>query len=323
MNRRPHIAWPVALRVAGLLGDPGPAIPRPEALRVVAGLRASARRAGGLVVERAGIGGRPAGNVVVVDRPGWARIAGGLTAEMLARLPAAERPEGVVKKLVGLGYGTVAGVVLAAMGRGMLGQYDPFRGRLVLLAPSLVEVQRRWQLVPDDLHLWVGLHEQTHAVQFSAAPWLLGHLEERMVDLLGDDPGAPEMASGLLTGRGLGSFMLSATGQARLDEVVAAMSFLEGHADFVTETIARDHIPTAEALTAAFRRFEPARGWRRFLGGLDKAAQYRMGLGFCRRVAEQSGAEALWAAFEEPGWLPGAEEIADPRAWLRRVHGQA
>lgn len=323
MNRRPHIAWPVALRVAGMLGDPGPAIPRPAALRTVAALRVSARRAGELVVERAGIGGGPAGDVVVVDRPGWVRLAGGMTAEMLARLPGVERPDGVVKRLVGLGYGTVAGAVLAVMGRGMLGQFDPLHGRLVLLAPSIVEVQRRWGLVPDDLHLWVGLHEQTHAVQFSAAPWLLGHLEERMLDLLGDDPAAAEMASGLLSGRGLGSVMLSATGQARLAELVAAMSFLEGHADFVTETVARDHIPTAGALAAAFRRSEPARGWRRFIGGLDKAAQYRMGLGFCRRVAEEAGAEALGAAFEEPGWLPGPEEIADPRAWLRRVHGQA
>ena len=78
----------------------------------------------------------------------------------------------------------------------MLVQYDPWAGRLMLVAPSIVEVRRGRDLDPDDLRLWVSLHEQTHAVQFNSAPWLLGHVEELIAALSVDDPSPTEMVEG-------------------------------------------------------------------------------------------------------------------------------
>ncbi len=37
---------------------------------------------------------------------------------------------------------------------------------------------------PDDFALWVCVHEQTHALQFAAAPWLAGHLRSEAGALL-------------------------------------------------------------------------------------------------------------------------------------------
>ena len=62
---------------------------------------------------------------------------------------------------MGSGYGLGAGISFAAMGRGLLGQYDPWSGQLMLVAPSIVEVRRGRGLDADDLRLWVSLHKPT------------------------------------------------------------------------------------------------------------------------------------------------------------------
>ena len=53
-----------------------------------------------------------------------------------------------------------------------------------------MQVERELEVDPDDFRLWVCLHEETHRVQFTANPWLRGHLLERSrglaVDLLGE-----------------------------------------------------------------------------------------------------------------------------------------
>ena len=309
MTRRPHVAWPLALRLARVAADPGPGVSRPEAVRTVAAIKVAARRAGDLVVRHAGLGGAAAREVVVLDRAGWALSAAATVERMLDRLPFPKRPDGVWRRLSGVGNGLLAARVLTLAGRAMLGQYDPFTGRLVLVAPGIVELQRRHGLVPEDLGLWVALHEQVHAVQFTAAPWLLGHIEALMVTLARDDPGV--------------TALLSPEGRAVLGRLGAVMTLLEGHADFVAGLAAAGCIPTLPRVLRVFERSLAGQGWRQVLAGLDKATQYRAGLEFCRAVAQRAGAEALRAAFVGPEQLPSALEIADPVSWLRRVHGQA
>ena len=52
-------------------------------------------------------------------------------------------------------------------------------GRLLLVAPNIVHVERELGADPHDFRLWVCLHEETHRVQFTAVPWLRDHLLTR------------------------------------------------------------------------------------------------------------------------------------------------
>ena len=49
--------------------------------------------------------------------------------------------------------------------------------------------------------------------------------------------------------------------------------------------------------------------------------QYRDGAAFVRAVQDRVGVDGFNAVWTSPDTLPTAREIADPRAWVRRVHG--
>src|SRR3546814_13485619 len=83
--------------------------------------------------------------------------------------------------------------MLAYLSSAILGQYDPFTGEhgtLLLVTPNIVSVERSLRLNPSDFRLWVCLHEVTHRVQFSSAPWLADYMRTN-VDILsevGEEP---------------------------------------------------------------------------------------------------------------------------------------
>jgi uncharacterized protein (DUF2342 family) len=52
-----------------------------------------------------------------------------------------------------------------------------------------------------------------------------------------------------------------------------------------------------------------------------KIAQYRDGAAFVRAVEKEVGRDGFNAVWASPENLPTAREIADARAWVRRVHG--
>jgi uncharacterized protein (DUF2342 family) len=60
---------------------------------------------------------------------------------------------------------------------------------------------------------------------------------------------------------------------------------------------------------------------RRLLGLDTKLAQYREGAAFVRAVRQDVGLDGLNAVWSSADTLPLPQEIADPRAWVRRVHG--
>ncbi len=51
-------------------------------------------------------------------------------------------------------------------------------------APNLAIAARTLDVDRDELVAWVTIHEITHAVQFSGAPWLRGHLGGMLRELL-------------------------------------------------------------------------------------------------------------------------------------------
>lgn len=287
----PDIAWPVARRVGLWAGGTLPEATRPEAIQEVASLRRAAREAGQLVAKQFGPEGLDH-EVVVVDRDGWHRAAESMVDGFVAAMgltPPPTRPWTGARRSA---LGVMTGVGLGVAGRQLLGQYDPVGQRLYLVAPTIMATRRHHGIDAADFHLWVCLHEQTHAAQFGAAPWLRDHLVGQLA----------QVANG-----------------AKLDESVALMTFLEGHADLITDRAAQGRIAAIRALRAAFRRRVGPRR-RGILGAIDKSAQYRDGLAFCRAVTKRKR-QALNAAFESPVNLPTLDEIAEPPAWLSRVHG--
>ena len=104
--------------------------------------------------------------------------------------------------------GLEVGALLSYLAPKVLGQFDPFfpgpptvtrGGRLLLVAPNIVAVERELGVDPTDFRLWVCLHEETHRVQFTAVPWLRGYLNEQIAQVVDSaelDPSASHRCSG-------------------------------------------------------------------------------------------------------------------------------
>lgn len=336
------VDWTVAASVAARLARPGPVADRAVLAALVTQLRDSAVRAADEVVRVTGM--EPGSStwpapVLVVDRPGWARanvqvlatLTGSL-ASMAPQLPPAARA----------GAGVEVGGVLALLAGRVLGQFDPFAttdGRLLLVAPNVLDVERKLRVDPTDFRLWVSLHEQTHALQFAAAPWLAAHLRGRIEGLLaslgpdrlfspGDVGAVTEAVARALAGRDGGLLgLLEPEQRAVFDEVSATMALLEGHADVTMDQVGPRVVPTVRTIRQAFEKRRDAAaaatglaGLARRLLGLDlKLAQYRDGAAFVRAVRRKVGVDGFNAVWSSAEALPTAAEIADPAAWVARV----
>jgi coenzyme F420 biosynthesis associated uncharacterized protein len=111
------------------------------------------------------------------------------------------------------------------------------------------------------------------------------------------------------------------------DRLMALMTLLEGHADVVMDAVGPVVVPSVEQIRAAFtarrlkRRGPIDRLLRSALGMDAKMAQYARGAEFVRGVTGRVGMTQFNAVFDSPATLPTLAEIADPGAWVRRVHG--
>lgn len=340
MGQTLPVSWDRAARWAGRLAPPGPVAPRAELAALVAGLRDAAAAALPLA-ERAGrleaaldAAGRtvPDAEVLVVDRPGWARAASASFRSLAEPAPA-----GVAAPTSASATAQLAGA-LAVLSTRVLGQFDPFGGRrLLLVAPNVREIGAAMRADPAEFALWVCVHEQTHALQFAAAPWLADHLRSEvagLVDALARTP-AEELAAAArgavraLRGErapddGLGpvGLLLEPEERRRLAALTAVMSLLEGHADVAMDTVPRRVLPSARRLRSRMEARRSAGGTqavvRRVLGLDAKLAQYRTGAAFVREVRRAS-VDALDVVWSSPQALPTPAEIVEPAAWLRRV----
>ena len=349
------VDWQVAVRRAGSLTPPGPRGSRAELRALIKVLRGAAIEAPGHVGEITGLraAARQAAEipVYVVDRPRWAQA----NVEMFAHLTDGILP---TSRLPGSARmaGEEMGLMLAVLAPKVLGQFDPFTptggapGRLVLVAPNVLKVERELDLDAMDFRLWVCLHEQTHAVQFAAAPWLADHLSARMRALIegisATEEGSERLARAVRAvadtlasvfssprdlpshdvGGPLVEAFLTEAERAAMGEVVAVMSLLEGHADVVMDAVGPALLPSVRRIRASFEKRRDGTSTpdillRRLLGMDAKVAQYRNGAAFVRTVVSKVGHDGLNAVWTAPEKLPTAAEIADPEAWVRRVHG--
>jgi coenzyme F420 biosynthesis associated uncharacterized protein len=354
------VDWDLAAATGVRLLRPGPDASPAQAREVVEQLYTFADQARGHVRAFTGLDVRGQdASVVVVDRPTWVRsnvqglrhllepLADRLQSTAMGSMPAPVRAVG--SRLTAL----EAGAGLAFLGGKVLGQYELFPpdgpagdrpGRLLLVAPNVLEVERELGVVPSDFRLWVCLHEETHRVQFGAVPWLRGHLTDQLGILvssaekslsagaLRDRAGEVAAAVGAaLRGRpgpSLAEALQSPEQLALLAELTAVMSLLEGHADVVMDGIGPQVVPTVADIRARFqrRREQPGRveaALRRLLGLDAKLRQYRDGAAFVRAVVDQVGMTGFNRVWQSTQTLPSAEELHDPQRWVTRVVGSA
>ncbi len=352
------VDWDLAITTAKRLMKPGPDIGRDEARGVVEELRIAAARSEGHVREHTGLRAESAtAPVLVVDRAGWVQANADGFRQVLRPLIAKMKdkrgePGGLTTAIGSRVTGLEAGGLLAFLSNKVLGQFDPFYtgpaapggaghgGRLLLVAPNVVHVERELEVDPHDFRLWVCLHEETHRVQFTAVPWLRRHLLDEIAGLLEStelDPGklAAMMRDGIdKVGRlvrgdtevSLLDIMQTPEQRAVLERVTAVMSLLEGHAEVVMDGVGPDVVPSVVTIRERFTARRAGAGpvdqmIRRLLGFDAKLRQYRDGAEFVRGVIDKVGMEGLNAVWADPDNLPDRADIADSNRWVSRVHG--
>lgn len=324
--------WQRASRRAAMLMSPGPRVTKRQAVENVASIRSAMRKAPELVGNVTGL--HQAAEIMaqrrqlVVDRPGWATLNAQMFAHMTdGHLPVGKRPWSQVVVAEQLGS------ALALLGTRVLGQYQPFNESLVIVAPTVIQVQRELALDPADFHLWVSAHEATHGLQFAAAPWLVEWMQRHVVALMDELQEVIEPPSGRETPAGTTTKFepsgliagLSPQAAAVMENVTALMSLLEGHADVVMDEVGPRRIPSVRHIRQKFNKRRNSKKplaalLNRLLGMDEKLAQYRDGAKFCRTVIAQVDHEGLNAVFDREENLPTLTEIHEPELWLARVH---
>ncbi|MFI9723719.1 zinc-dependent metalloprotease [Streptomyces sp. NPDC052396] len=364
------VDWKLAVATAARLMRPGPEVTRDEAREVVAELRRHARSSEAHVREftlmrpAAAAGETP---ILVVDRVGWVKanvagfraVLGPLLEKMQSRR--AGVPGGAVLGAVGGKVtGVELGMLLSFLASRVLGQYETFApatrelpggadggGRLLLVAPNIVHVERELEVDPHHFRLWVCLHEEAHRTQFAAVPWLRDHLEgeiqtflaetevdpatllerfrEALQSLAGGRPPEDEQERG---GRSIVELVQTPVQREVLGRLTAVMSLLEGHADYVMDGVGPHVVPSVAEIREKFQQRRATGAGRldaalRKLLGLDaKLRQYRDGERFVRAVVDEVGMAGFNRVWTSPNTLPTKAEIAKPSDWVARVHGK-
>jgi coenzyme F420 biosynthesis associated uncharacterized protein len=370
------IDWDVATSTGVRFARQGPQVSLADARAVVAELRGLTAVVQQPVRELTGLTSQgEAGPVAVVDRPGWIKAnVGGFRvvleplAEKLAERSNAVPAAGSVFGAIGSrATGMQAGLILAYLSSRVLGQYELFLppgeggasangvngngsassngaangasvGRLTLVAPNIVMVERELGVDPHDFRRWVCLHEETHRVQFTSVPWLRGYVQGMMTEfLLASDldagaildrmrSAATAVADAVRGGEGesLVEAMQTPAQRALLDKLTAVMTLVEGHGDYVMDAVGPRVVPSVADIREKFshRRgstSRPEQFLRRILGIDLKMKQYEQGSLFVAAAVEEAGMAGFNRVWTSPETLPTRAELANPREWLERV----
>jgi coenzyme F420 biosynthesis associated uncharacterized protein len=352
------IDWDVAVSTGVRFARPGPQVSLAEARQTVAELRELSAAVERPVREVTGLQSKVApGKVAVVDRAGWIRanvdgfrvVLDPLAEQMRQRTPAASAG-GLVMGVGSRITGVQAGLILSYLSSRVLGQYELFLppgtgesgdepvGRLTLVAPNIVMVERELQVNPRDFRRWVCLHEETHRVQFTSVPWLRAYVQDQMSEFLlaSDlDPGAilsrlrsaADAVAGAIRGSDSESLVEAIqTPRQReiLSRLTALMTLVEGHGDYVMDAVGPQVVPSVAEIREKFNTRRRTAGRveqaiRRLLGIDLKMRQYADGARFVRAVVDAVGMDGFNQVWESPETIPTMAEITDPQAWIARV----
>lgn len=244
-----------------------------------------------------------------------------------------------------------AGSMVGHLAQRSLGQYDlpiprPTAGaganELLLVVPNLDAFAAEWSIAPDDVRLWICVHEIAHHAIFGVP-----HVRARMDDLLTrhvssfrNDPnaledrigaidltdpssmtrlqevlGSPEVILGAIT---------SPEQQALRPELEALVAVVVGVVDHVLDVVGGQLIGSYGMLSEALRRrrVEAAESDRfvERLFGLELAqATYDRGAAFVDGVVERAGEDGLRRLWTDATHLPTPPEVDAPGLWLARI----
>jgi len=301
------------------------------------------------------------GRVAVVDRPGWIRanvdgfrvVLEPLVEQLRERAPggaAASRAGGVMTAVGSRVTGIQAGLILAYLSSRVLGQYELFLppetspvdgeqpGRLTLVAPNIVMVERELGVDTHDFRRWVCLHEETHRLQFTAVPWLRDYVQSQMTEFLLAselDPAAilqrirsaADAMAGAVRG-GDGGSLIDAVATPKqkeiMDRLTSVMTLVEGHGDYVMDAVGPQVVPSVEQIRERFNSRRGSSGRveqtiRRILGIDLKMKQYAEGSRFVKAVVDEVGMADFNKVWTSPETLPTREEFNHPHKWVERV----
>jgi coenzyme F420 biosynthesis associated uncharacterized protein len=343
------VDWGLAERIAVALAGSGPDWDgAPEDA-----LRAEGDRAVRLVRSYTGL--RPRGALPaaeLVGRDEWVRtnlatfeqMSAGIEERMAAHVRVAHENAKAPGSLARAAAGIEVGLATGYLGQRVVGQYDvaligPVRQpRLLFVAPNLSAARERLDVDPELFLRWIAMHEATHAVQFASVPWLREHVggiarrllteaavEVKPGELLGKllrlNP--RELIASVKSGQ-LASLLWNPEQQRLMDDLLAAMTIVEGYAEHVMDAVGEALDPAYAELRRRLDRDRERRGLldqvvSGLLGLEMKMAQYRRGKAFSDEVVREAGIKTLNRVWRSPDSIPSAAELDDPALWLERV----
>ncbi len=254
----------------------------------------------------------------------------------------------MLSKMIGpMMLSMMAGSMVGQLGTRVFGSFDlpiprPTADPVMVVAENISAFAADWSLPPDDVRLWVSLHElashtllsiphvgelisdllATHASAFTAD---MSALEERLGDA---DPFSPDGMDKIQRLLGSPDLVLGAirspAQEAILPPLDAIISVIGGYVDWAIDTIGStllsDHEHVSEALRRRRVTTDDASRFCERLFGLELTQdRFDRGDAFIAGVIERAGTGALASLWGSAGALPTPAEIVAPGLWVERL----
>lgn len=265
--------------------------------------------------------------------------------------PLAGMFSGMVEMFQPMVLAMTAGSMVGHLARRTFGQYDlpiprPISGanadELLLVVPNLDEFAAEWSLPPEDLRLWICVHEVAHHAVLGV-PHVrarMDHLLLQYVSSFRNDPTAledrigqidlsdPAALANLQEVIGSPDVILGAITSPEQDslrpQLEALVATVEGVVDHVVDVVGGELITGYSMLTEALRRrrveaAEADRFVERLFGLELSQTTYDRGSAFVAGVLERAGQDGLRRLWDGPDLLPTPPEVDAPGLWLARI----
>ncbi|MBJ7382718.1 MAG: zinc-dependent metalloprotease, partial [Acidimicrobiia bacterium] len=251
---------------------------------------------------------------------------------------------GIMKMIAPILLGTQAGSMIGSLARNALGRYDlplptsDAPGPTFVLA-NLLEFESEWSIEPQDLRLYIALHEAVHT-SIRCRPWVqsalarianeyvsgfdidVARLEEQFGGL---DPTNPEsIAAAAEQPDAILGAMRSPRQEPAARSLRCFVIAMVGYGDCILEHLGRPLLPEFGKIHEAVRRHRVDQGDSgRFVENLlgirlDRDAVL-LGQSFCSGIVERVGYSGLHRLWESESMLPTPSELEAPGLWLARI----